>query len=149
METSARTACLYLAVGVLWGCTNPFLKRGQEEIAQHSGASKENAKQSVSKSVFISFLHSTLATFQSLLEPKLLFPFILNQLGGLFFYYLVAIEPMRRAAPLCNSLTFGFTAITAYIIGERSNDPILLGTGVLLVLIGVGLILSDEEEGLM
>jgi drug/metabolite transporter (DMT)-like permease len=65
-----------------------------------------------------------------------LLPFIFNQIGSLMFYYLLANEPVIIASPLCNSLTFTITSITAYYLGERSQSPLFLFLGITLVLLG-------------
>ena len=86
---------LYLLVGALWGCTNPFIKFAQM---------KSNTKSS-SSTVF-----ATLKKFFT--DPFMFLPFLLNQSGSFFFYYILSSQPISIASPVCNSLSFMFTAIT-------------------------------------
>ena len=109
----------YLLVAALWGITNPLLKR--------AATSSSNLSQN----------ESLLGSLTSLLvDCNKLIPFLFNQLGSLTFYYLLANEPVTVASPICNSLTFAFTAISAFCMGERPQSPTFLACGVLLVLVG-------------
>lgn len=109
-------AAAYIGVALLWGITNPFLKRQLPTTS-----STETTFQ-----ILISFLS----------DANKLLPFVINQAGSLLFYYLLANEPVTTASPICNSLTFAFTAVTAYILGERSQYPLALFAGVVCVLVG-------------
>ena len=109
-------AAAYVCVALLWGVTNPFLKRQLTSSTQG-----ETTLQTL-----ISFISDT----------SKVFPFAINQMGSLLFYYLLANEPVTTASPICNSLTFAFTAVTAFFLGERSQCPALLFLGVACVLLG-------------
>ena len=41
------------------------------------------------------------------------------------------------AVPICNGLTFLFTAITAWALGEKVDSPVLAASGSVLILAGV------------
>lgn len=116
----------YALVGVLWGCSNPFLKRAQADTqgTDKGGDTNEGA---------------TLSTMKRLVtNPRMLIPFLINQSGSFVYYYLLSSEPVSRASPICNSLTFLFTAVTGYIwFGEEVRNPALLFVGVLFILGGV------------
>lgn len=115
----------YALVGVLWGCSNPFIKRAQTDTRETSPTDSKNS------SVF-----STI--WRLLTTPKLLVPFLINQSGSFVYYYLLSSEPVSRASPICNSLTFLFTALTGYIwFGEEVRNPLLLSIGIAFVLVGV------------
>jgi drug/metabolite transporter (DMT)-like permease len=119
----AQRILSYLLVGALWGITNPFIKRAKENSGKRDYSDSEK---------------SPLETVIELLtNPAQLIPFAINQSGSLFFYYLLANDPLTVAGPLCNALTFAFTAITAFLLGEQVRSPILLALGTLLVLLGV------------
>ena len=112
----------YFTVGILWGVTNPFIKR--------AAASKTVVTATGNKSHF-----STLRHFCT--EPKIFVPFLVNQMGSLVFYYLLSKEPVSRTAPICNAITFTFTALTGYVfLKEEIRSPILLAIGSLLVVLG-------------
>ena len=41
------------------------------------------------------------------------------------------------AVPICNGLTFSFTAVAAYLLGEKVDSPALAICGSVLILAGV------------
>ena len=85
-----------ILVGALWGTTNVFLRKG---------AGKTNDS-----------LTSTLTNWRFLL------PFAANQSGSALYLLLLGSEgaDVSLALPVCNSLTFVFTAVTGHLLGERS-----------------------------
>ena len=126
------TACLYILVGLTWGCTNPFLKRAHEESVRVSKQAATKPKQGWRARVW-----------GVVTNPALLLPYGLNQCGSFLFYFLSAVEPVQRAAPVCNTLTFVLTAVTAHFaLGEEVQQPFLFYSGVLLVSCGVAVILA-------
>lgn len=50
------------------------------------------------------------------------------------------------AVPICNSLTFVFTALTSHLLGERVDDPVRVGLGCALVLAGVSLCVTAAPQ---
>jgi hypothetical protein len=79
-----------------------------------------------------------------LTNPALMLPYAVNQCGSLLFYFLSAVEPVQRAAPVCNTLTFVLTAATAHLVlGEEVRRPGPFYAGVLLVSCGVAVILAS------
>lgn len=120
----AVIAC-YLIVGILWGCTNPFIKH-----AQASGKHLSNPTTTESKSY-----SQVLQRFFT--EPALFLPFLINQSGSLFYYYIISRQPISLASPVCNSLSFIFTAVTSYwyFKEELHSLPMLL-VGIIFVLLG-------------
>ena len=126
----------YLTVGICWGTTNPFIKRAT------MAKSQESANDDSGKSVVQSHA-DTLKQF--CLEPRIFLPFLINQSGSVIFYVLLSNEPISRAAPICNALTFIFTAITGYaFLKEEVTSPLLLITGSFLVLCGIYLCCSSS-----
>ena len=114
----------YALVGILWGCSNPFIKHAQSET-------NSNVK-SESKTT----MWETICRLVS--NPRMFVPFLINQSGSFVYYYLLSSEPVSRASPICNALTFLFTAITGYLwFGEEVKNPVLLCIGILFVLVGV------------
>lgn len=94
-----------LLVSVLWGCTNPLLKRGTEGI------------ENVTKTNRISQL---LAEVKFLfLNLKYLIPFVLNQSGSVVYYYTLSTTDLSLAVPVANSLTFLCTLLTGKMLGEE------------------------------
>ena len=118
----------YLLVGMLWGCTNPFIKRAQNALTTLPTNKNSNSNNSSGAMGMIKQLFK---------EPRVLIPYSINQSGSILFYFLLSREPVSRAAPICNALTFIFTAITGfYILGEKVARPALLCLGIALVIGG-------------
>ncbi|KAI4803733.1 transmembrane protein 234 [Gymnodraco acuticeps] len=94
-----------LLVSVLWGCTNPFLKRGTEGIehVQHNNRVSQLLAE-------VKFLF---------LNLKYLVPFLLNQSGSLVYYYTLSTTEISLAVPVANSLTFLCTLLTGKFLGEE------------------------------
>lgn len=127
----------YLIVGLCWGVTNPFIKRATMTKAL------ENASSEGEKGVVQSH-RATLRQFCT--EPRIFLPFLVNQSGSIVYYLLLSKEPISKAAPICNALTFILTAITGYVfLKEEIRSPLLLATGSFLVLCGIYLCCSDFE----
>jgi hypothetical protein len=141
-------------VGALWGCTNPFVKRARARLVAIEKASREgssvlsNGKESMGRGDKIaggsgvsSCTDDSTGAVDFLLSlvkhPTLAAPFIINQLGSLLFYYLLATENVSLVSPLCNSLALAFTALTGYCLGEEYRKPVRMFVGVVCVYLGV------------
>lgn len=94
-----------IAVGLLWGCTNPFIKLGSQGIEKIDTGS-------AAKNVWLEL--KTLA-----LRLKYWIPFLLNQSGSVLYVWTLQSCNITAAVPVANSLTFAFTAITGYMLGEK------------------------------
>lgn len=94
-----------LLVSVLWGCTNPFLKRSTEGI------------DSVTRSSRVSQLLAELRFL--FLNLNYLVPFLLNQSGSVVYYYTLSTTELSLAVPVTNSLTFLCTLLTGKLLGEE------------------------------
>ncbi len=140
---SLKTVFGYLFVSILWGCTNPFIKHAQQASqsangtqAPHQPTSLLNKEVSKSKG----FFHDIK---KMVLNFSLMVPFALNQAGSAMFFYLLSTEPVSVASPVCNSLTFLFTALTSLIVfKEYVKHPLLLLIGSLFILGGTVLCLQ-------
>ncbi|KAK8388749.1 hypothetical protein O3P69_020629 [Scylla paramamosain] len=122
--------CL-LAVSLLWGITNPLLKRASVGI--------ENIKMS---NPFLQTLHEVkfLATRLSYVCP-----FLLNQLGSVLFVYTLGSADLSLAVPLSNSLTFLVTTVAGRCLGEDTTSRATwIGAG--LVCVGVALCVADKTQ---
>ena len=122
----------YVIVGMLWGCTNPFIKHAQ-------------AKQKSSVAADSSWV-TGIRNF--VLQPDLLIPYVINQSGSLFFFiFIMPTDPITISAPICNSLSFIFTAITSYgYFKEELHSWQHLFLGILLVLIGSFVCINSEHS---
>ncbi|XP_034652726.1 transmembrane protein 234 homolog isoform X2 [Drosophila subobscura] len=119
-----------LAVGLLWGVTNPFIRLGSRGI--------ESVKDTGSKWRNI------------LLEVRMIgsrwrywVPFGLNQCGSALYVWTLQSASITVAVPVANSLSFAFTAITGYALGEKlPGKKVILGT--LLICCGSTLMIYEK-----
>lgn len=92
-------------MSVLWGCTNPFLKRGTEGIENVTKTSR---------------VAQVLAELRFLfLNVRYLLPFLLNQSGSVVYYYTLSTTELSFAVPVANSLTLLCTLLTGKFLGEE------------------------------
>lgn len=123
--------CLLL-VAILWGGTNPFLKKGTEGIEEVQKKNKLLQFLAELKFLFLNF--------------KYLVPFLLNQSGSLVFYFTLASTDLSLAVPVVNSLTFLFTLLMGKVLGEEFGGKGAI-IGMLLVMCGVTVcVLSSASE---
>ena len=151
-------------VGALWGCTNPFLRKGSSESAKSTkpdaavpAARRENINTGGNRpylpdsednklaSVFMSSLRS-LFKFRRIL---VMLPFILNQLGSVLFYKLLATSDLSNSVPICNALALVFSVGTAHILGERVTDLWRAILGSAFVTVGVSICVMSNEGALV
>ncbi|XP_067242669.1 transmembrane protein 234 [Chanodichthys erythropterus] len=131
MVSTSEVLCL-LFVAILWGGTNPFLKKGTEGI---EGVQRDNK--------LLQFLAEVKFLF---LNFKYLVPFLLNQSGSLMFYFTLASTDLSLAVPMVNSLTFLFTLLMGKLLGEEFGGKRAL-LGMLLIMSGVTVcVLSSVSE---
>ncbi|XP_071964360.1 transmembrane protein 234-like isoform X1 [Antedon mediterranea] len=116
-------------VAVLWGGTNPFIKKG--------GAGIEKISERTAVRQFLAELKFLF------LNWKYLVPFLLNQSGSILYYVTLATMDLSIAVPITNSLTFIFTLISGKLLGENVGGKETY-IGMLLVLSGVALCMSDR-----
>ncbi|CAN0384234.1 unnamed protein product [Scytosiphon promiscuus] len=50
------------------------------------------------------------------------------------------------AVPVCNALTFVFTAVTALCLGEKADRPLRKLAGMLLVLCGIAVCVGSKAS---
>ncbi|KAK6989513.1 transmembrane protein 234 [Biomphalaria glabrata] len=120
-----------LTVAILWGFTNPLLKRystGVDSIKRHGRISQ------------------FLAEFRFLFfNWKYLLSFITNQMGSVLYYVTLSSADLTLAVPITNSLTLIATAFSSQILGDKNmNLRTLLGAS--LVICGVILCVFSKSE---
>ncbi|PNH07826.1 Transmembrane protein 234 [Tetrabaena socialis] len=111
-----------LVVGLLWGVTNPFVKRGSEAVS---------AKLSKLPS---SGLPQQLRVWLS--TPAFLIPQLLNQSGSALFIYLLGSNDISVVVPAANAGSLVVNALADLALGEPLRVPHLL-LGAALVAAGV------------
>ena len=124
-----------LLVGVFWGCTNPFMRKGFIET-------KSNTQQEKDNDGLKSFILNKLVL---LVNIKVWLPYLLNQCGSLLYYKTLASSNLTLSVPICNALSLVFSCITSALLGERMNKPKRAIFGVILVLLGVGVCMYSSE----
>ncbi|ELP91413.1 hypothetical protein EIN_155200 [Entamoeba invadens IP1] len=108
-------------VGMLWGCTNPLMKQGIHFEHPEGATLVQNIVTDI-KTLVLSY--------------GFVIPFLINQSGSILFSVLLGSNDFSLIVPLSNALTFIFTFLTAYLLGE-SKLSIKCLCGVILVLVGV------------
>ena len=124
------------AVCILWGCTNPFLRRGSMETSTTTTTTTTTTKNDNVSSSPTSICRWFLSLWS---KWQFLLPFALNQAGSACYAVLLGQIDLMLALPLCNSLAFVLTALTGYLLGEKISSPWLLSLGTILVLSGTAI----------
>ncbi|KAM8737544.1 transmembrane protein 234 isoform 1-T1 [Acanthopagrus schlegelii] len=121
-----------LLVSVLWGCTNPLLKRGTEGIEHVTETSRVSQILAELKFLFLNL--------------KYLVPFLLNQSGSLVYYYTLSTTDLSLAVPVANSLTFLCTVLTGKALGEEFGGKQAVA-GMFLTMAGITLcVISSVDD---
>ncbi|XP_075709250.1 transmembrane protein 234 [Rhinoderma darwinii] len=129
MALSAGDALSLLFVAVLWGVTNPFLRRGAE------GVERVIVEGRVRRLLYeAKFLIS---------NYRYVIPFLLNQSGSVVFYLTLASTDLSLAVPICNSLALVFTIITGKILGEDLGGKGAF-FGLLLTTLGISICVGSS-----
>ncbi len=97
-------ASAFILVGLLWGATNPFLKK--------YSAGMDNVIHSNRIVKFILEM-KYLAT-----NWRYMTAFLINQSGAVVYYLTVGRADITLAVPMTNSLAFLFTALSGPLVGE-------------------------------
>ena len=133
----------FVIVACLWGCTNPFLKKGQDDINKSEATAnkdKDDLAPVVDCATSSAPSSDSIGKWKiwNMCTAKVGIPFMINQSGSVLFYLLLSTEPLGTTVPIVNCLTFVFTALTSIVVnGEKVDSPLLLILGTLLVLVGM------------
>lgn len=117
----AKESFGFLVVAILWGCTNPLIK-----------------KYSTGNSFFGDLKRG---------NWKIVLLFSLNQAGSAANLSLLSSQKLVRQ-PICNALTCLFTTITAVYIGEKYQSLVSIFLGCLCILIGTAVVLYDGQDNI-
>ncbi|KAM8737545.1 transmembrane protein 234 isoform 2-T2 [Acanthopagrus schlegelii] len=132
MESYLGELLSLLLVSVLWGCTNPLLKRGTEGIEHVTETSRVSQILAELKFLFLNL--------------KYLVPFLLNQSGSLVYYYTLSTTDLSLAVPVANSLTFLCTVLTGKALGEEFGGKQAVA-GMFLTMAGITLcVISSVDD---
>ncbi|XP_073521796.1 transmembrane protein 234 [Phyllobates terribilis] len=131
MPLSACEVLSLLTVSVLWGTTNPFLRRGAEGV-EHVKV-EGRVRRLLHEAKFL------------LSNYRYVVPFLLNQSGSLVFYITLASTDLSLAVPVCNSLALVFTMVTGKILGEDIGGKGAV-LGLLLTTLGISLCVGSSDS---
>jgi hypothetical protein len=122
--SSLSTLLSCAAIGVVWGATNPFVRRGTIAVE----AKKKKKQRATASSPLLLYLTT----------PQFLVPQFLNQAGGVAFSALLAsgAAPLSLAVPAVNAACLASNAVTDVLLGEQYRLALLV-PGVLLVAAGL------------
>ncbi|XP_074161466.1 transmembrane protein 234 isoform X2 [Sminthopsis crassicaudata] len=104
MAVTLGEVCALVLVAVLWGGSNPLLKRatGNMEPVQEGSRLEQLLKEM--KCLFFNYQY--------------LVPLCLNQCGSLIFYLTLASADLSLAVPISNSLALVVTLVVGKFLGE-------------------------------
>lgn len=122
----ASCAC----VGIVWGITNSFIKRGTV-AAESTG----RADRQCSRWLIVDLYIHLLTTWRFVL------PQALNLAGSICFTLLLGTAPLSFVVPVTNAVSLLSNAVTDWALGEQI-DLAYAAPGVLLLALGVGLCAS-------
>jgi len=156
-----------IVVGMLWGCTNPLLRKGSLSTTKttstttdddddgdngdgdgdgegagkspsKSSSSSAKSKSKSSKSTSTSTINETLKSFMKI---QVWLPYVLNQSGSIVFYVLLSNRhaDLSLTVPTCNALALVFSFMTSYVLGEKFHKPFQTVLGAALILGGVAI----------
>lgn len=135
-------------VGAVWGCTNPFLRKGATNDENIGGQSKDGmGEEPTDERSNQSNKNQTMV--QSLLRfrrVRVWLPYLLNQSGSILYYKLLATSDLSLSVPVCNALALVFSSATSFLLGERVDRPVAAIFGSLLVTLGVALCMASKDD---
>ncbi|XP_058460424.1 transmembrane protein 234 homolog [Malaya genurostris] len=120
-SVDAVSVLMIVVVALFWGATNPFIRRGSLGYNSLQASSKLGQ-------IWLE-LRFLVSRWQYLL------PLVLNQFGSIVYVFALQRTELSLVVPVANSLTFVFTAITAWLLGEQAASWRTY-TGMLLVITG-------------
>jgi hypothetical protein len=119
-----------LLVGLLWGSTNPLVKRDSMVAAEKTKKAEAEATAAGKK------LSSAKEWLVLLSTPSFFIPQLLNQCGSVLFVFLLGSIDISVAVPVANATALVVNGIVDVALGEVYLMKYLT-PGVLLVVLGV------------
>ena len=121
----------FVAVGFLWGVTNPLIKRGSSGIQSTTEKTKNKLYQALLELKFL------------VLRWQYILPFLLNQSGSLLYVYALQDSEISLAVPIAQSCTFLFTTLTALCLREQMPNKLSF-FGIALISIGINICIFSK-----
>lgn len=96
-QLEQRTAAAALLVGLIWGSTNPFIRRGTLAVEAARAQQANTDKRA----------------WQLLVTPGVLVPWLVNQLGSVLFVILLGQADISMAVPVANAISIAANAVVS------------------------------------
>ncbi|XP_069827449.1 transmembrane protein 234 [Dendropsophus ebraccatus] len=129
MSVCAGDVLSLLLVAILWGVTNPFLRRGAEGVERVRVEGRVRRLLCEAKFLISNY--------------RYVVPFLLNQSGSVVFYLTLASTDLSLAVPVCNSLALVFTMGTGKMLGEDIGGKGAVA-GLLLTILGISICVGSS-----
>ncbi|XP_061380585.1 transmembrane protein 234 homolog [Danaus plexippus] len=123
---------LLVLTGMLWGCTNPFIRQGTKGLRKV--CAKTKLGQAYAEIIFL------------LGNWRYVVPWLINQCGSLVYLSAVQRVPLSLAVPTANSLAFAFTALTGATLGIEEPLDFVSIMGIVLIAAGTALCCWDKVD---
>ena len=135
-------------VGAVWGCTNPFLRKGATNDENIGGQSRDEKsdKPTDDQSNQSKKNHSMVQSLLRFRRVRVWLPYLLNQSGSILYYKLLATSDLSLSVPVCNALALVFSSATSFLLGERVDRPLAALFGSLLVTLGVAICMASKDD---
>ncbi|KAF2436504.1 hypothetical protein EJ08DRAFT_149038 [Tothia fuscella] len=131
----------FLAVGIAWGFTTPFIRRASINYTSPARPALDDKIDSKAKRKVLSGWYSV---FDLVRRPAYFIPLLINLSGSVWFFLMVGQTELSLTVPITNSLAFLFT-----VLGEwwAEGKGITRDTwvGMMLVLTGIGLCVHSKS----
>lgn len=114
-------AAFCIVVGLMWGCTNPLVKRGSEQVQQ--------------KQDKLSNPHALSSLLLHLTTPSFIIPQLVNLSGSVLFATQLGGAVLSVVVPLTNGIALAANAVMDVLMGSKYQLQYLL-PGLILVTLG-------------
>lgn len=120
----------FMSVALVWGITNPLLKKGSVGIEKIKRPGK---------------LHQLFSELIFLVRRwQYVVPFLINQSGSLLYYLTIGQADISLAVPITNSLTFLVTFVAGVLMGEKPPSSNFTYIGAALIMAGVACCVASK-----
>jgi Putative transmembrane family 234 len=136
---SAVEIASLLLVGALWGCSNPYLRKGSvaaAELNENDTIASSNGTQY--------WLIQQLSKFRYI---QVWLPYVLNQTGSILFYITLSRNDLSMTVPVANALALVFSIVTStWLLNEPVQRPLYTAIGATCIMVGVTICVSASSS---
>ncbi|CAD0249723.1 unnamed protein product [Spodoptera exigua] len=123
---------LLVLTGVLWGCTNPFIRQGTKGLRDVTATTLRGQVWAE-----VTFL---------LGNWRYVLPWLVNQTGSLSYLAALQRAPLSVVVPTANSLAFVCTALTGVAVGTEEPLDAKSIAGIVLIMLGTALCCFEDNS---